>query len=142
MNTAQEIEALFKNLHHGIKTYGVKELNDAIVKVVYEKKDLSNEIDFVLNSVAEHYSITKDILLYSTRRGDYQQARQLSYCLLYFNLGLTLRHIATQIFGKHHRVVAIAVEYYKNLNERIPSDKKFIDNYKLQQGKLLEYIKK
>jgi chromosomal replication initiation ATPase DnaA len=140
MNTVAEIENLFKNLHHGIKIYGIKNLNDAINKVIHEKNDLSKEIDFVLDSVASEYGITKEILIHSNKRGDYQQARQLAYCLLYLDLGLTLREIAKDIFNKYHRVVAIAIEYHKKLDENHPMDKKFIESYKKQQEKLLNFI--
>jgi len=140
MDSVAEIESLFKNLQQGIKIYGVKDLNDAISKVIYEKNDLSKEIDFILKSVAKEFNITKHILIHSNKRGDYQQARQVSYCLLYLDLGLTLRQIAKDIFNKYHRVVAIAIEYHKALDEKHPVDKKFIDIYKKQQEKLLNYI--
>ena len=138
--SAKEIEILFKNLHQGIKIYGIKDLNDAIGKVLNQRKDLSKEIDFVLNSVADEFGITKEILIHSNKRGDFQQARQLAYCLLYLDLGLTLRQIAKDIFNKYHRVVAIAIEYHKGLDENHPVDKKFIECYKKQQEKLLNFI--
>lgn len=140
MDTSAQIESLFKHLQQGVKLYGVKDLNDAISKILYERNDLSKEIDFILNSVAVEFGITKEILIHSNKRGDYQQARQLAYCLLYLDLGLTLRQIAKDIFNKYHRVVAIAIEYHKTLDETHPVDKKFIDSYKRQQEKLLNYI--
>jgi len=142
MSDSADIEVLLKNIQHGLKVYGIKDLNEAITKVLYEKGDKSKAIEFVLNSVGEEYGISRQVLINSAKRREVQEARQLAYCLLYLNLGLSLREIAKDVFGKYHRTVAIAIEYYKGLNPKIPLDKKFIDTYTKQQEKLLNFINK
>jgi chromosomal replication initiation ATPase DnaA len=139
MNQHKDVEVLLKNIQEGIKLYGVKELNEAIIKTLYDKTDKFDEIEFVLNTVSAEFNITRQSLLKSKKHGTVQRARQISFCLLYFDLGLSLREIGN-IFDKYVRSVAIAIENYRKLNMQLKQDKEFLEQYKKAQEKILIFI--
>lgn len=140
MNNHKEVEVLLKNIQEGIRLYGVKELNQAITKALYEKTDRAEEIEYVLDCVSNEYKISRHSLIKSTKHYN-QKARQMAYCILYIDMGLSLRDIA-KIFGKYVRSVAIAIENYRKLNPNIKTDKQFIELYKSFQQKILLHLNK
>jgi chromosomal replication initiation ATPase DnaA len=139
MTEHKDVEVLLKNIQEGIRLYGVKDLNDAISKALYEKTDKGKEIEFVLNIVSNEFNITRHFLFNSKKHGHSQKAKQLTYCLLYFDIGLSLREIA-KIFGKYVRSIAIAIEKYRELSPNFPEDIEFLKLYKNFQQQILEYI--
>lgn len=141
MNDNKEIVTLLKNIQEGLKHYTPEELNDALVKVLSEKHDKAPEIDFILSSVASKYDISRRTLLKSSARGEIQQARTLAYCLLHINLGLSIRHIAQKIFvKKYHNSVAVAIKYYRNCDQKIPSERDFLQKYEALKIDLIRFI--
>jgi chromosomal replication initiation ATPase DnaA len=139
MNEHKEVEFLLKNIQEGIRLYGVKELNEAITKTLYKKTDKANEIEFILNIICNEFNFSRNNLIKSKKHGNIQKARQLAYCLLYFDIGLSLREIGN-IFSKYHRSVAIAIENYRKLNTQLKQDKEFFELYKKYQEKILLYV--
>lgn len=140
MKEHKDIEFLLKNIQEGIRLYGVKELNEAISKELYKKTNKSKEVEYILDTISEHYKITRHSLIKSKRHYN-QKARQMTYCLLYFSVGLSLREIA-KLFSKYVRSVAVAIENYRKLNPNIKVDKDFINTYKNFQEKILLDLKK
>ena len=142
MNENKEIVTLLKNIQEGLKHYTPEELNNALVQVLKKKHDKAPEIDFVLRSVADKFQISRRTLIKSSARGEIQQARQLAYCLLNLNLGLSIRHIAKKVFiKKYHNSVAVAIKYYRNCDTKIPSEKVFLAKYEELKDGLIEYTK-
>jgi hypothetical protein len=139
MNEHKEVEFLLKNIQEGIRLYGVKELNEAITKTLYKKTDKAEEIEFILNMICNEFNFSRHNLIKSKKHGTIQKARQLVYCLLYFDIGLSLREIGN-IFSKYVRSVAIAIENYRKLNTQLKQDKEFFESYKKYQEKILVYI--
>lgn len=142
MSEKSDLESLLKNISEGLKVYSVKELNEAIIECLNKKHDKREEVEFILNMIAGDYLISRRILIHSTARGRIQEARQLSYCLLHFNLGLPIRHIAKRIFSKWHNSVAIAIKQHKNLNVAIKHEREFKEKYDSLQTRLIEHITK
>ena len=140
MNENKEVEFLLKNIQEGIKLYGVKELNDAITKTLYKKSDKAVEIEFILDVVSKDFNLSRFNLIKSKKHGYIQKARQLIYCLLYFDVGLSLREIGA-IFGKYVRSISIVIENYRKLNPDFKIDKEFIELYKKYQEKITTNIK-
>ncbi len=138
-----DLETLLKNIQEGLQTYSVQELNEAIVSFLSKKHDKNAEVNFVLDEVAGMYSISRRTLTHSSARGEIQQAKKLSYCLLHYNVGLTIRHIAMRIFpNKFHNGVGVAIKEFRNLNEAIKFDREFKEKYELIQKKLMLFINK
>lgn len=140
MNENKEVEFLLKNIQEGIKLYGIKELNEAITKSLYKKSDKAKEIEFILETITIDFNLSRFNLLKSKKHGKVQKARQLIYCLLYFDIGLSLREIGS-VFGKYVRSISIVIENYRKLNPEFKIDKEFLEDYKKYQEKILTYIK-
>lgn len=139
MNEQKEVENLLKNIQEGLKLYSIKELNDAIIKSLYKKDEKSYIIDYVLNIVSDGEQISKRNLIKSNRRSNIQKARQITYCLLYFELGLTMRQIAN-IFSKYIRSISMPIENFKKLNLNLKQDIEFFNDYNKYKEKLKTFI--
>jgi chromosomal replication initiation ATPase DnaA len=140
MNEGKQVEYLLKNIQEGIRLYGVKELNEAITKTLYKKSDKGEEIEFILEMIAADFNVSRTNLIKSKKHGYIQKARQIIYCLLYFDIGLSLREIG-KIFGKYVRSIAVVIENYRKLNPDFKLDKDFLELYTRYQERILIYIK-
>lgn len=140
MTENKDIEILLKNIQEGLKVYTLKELNNALAEVLNKTHDKKDEIEFVLNSVMQHYNISYRILKQSHTRGVKQEYKQMAYCLLYFNLGLPIRYISSRIFLNWPTSVLTGIKKYKNLNPELKQDKKFLETYETLQKKLIKFI--
>jgi chromosomal replication initiation ATPase DnaA len=138
MKESKEVESLFKNIQEGIKFYGVKGLNNAITKTLEKKTTNTGDVDFILNMVCYEYNILKHNLIQSRKHGYVQKARQMCYCLLYFDVGLSLREIGT-VFNKYVRSISCVIENYRKLNPEFKLDEKYLTQYFNFQKRYLEY---
>jgi chromosomal replication initiation ATPase DnaA len=142
MPDKKDIEQLLKNIQEGLKKFTVKELNDAIISFLNKKDDKSLEIDYVLQIVSEEFNTSVRILKKQNIRGILQEAKQISYCILHFNLGLSTRYIADKVFGNWHTSVHTGIKRYKNLNPAIKQDREFQAKYELLSTKFIENFTK
>lgn len=136
-NHKSELELLLKNIQTGLKKFSIQELNEAIITFLNKKNDKSAEINHIMNIVCEEYKISKEGLKSKKARGTLQEAKQITYCLLHFNYGFSLRYISTNIFQNNHNSVAIGVRKLKNADPNHIIDKKFIEKYNKLQSKLI-----
>lgn len=136
-NTKNELESLLQNIQEGLKKYTIQELNEAIITFLHKKSDKSIETNYVLTIVSEEYNLSKQSLKSKRARGILQEAKQVAYCLLHFNLGFSLRYISQRVFFNNHNSVAIGVRKLKNADPNHKVDKAFIDRYKKLETKLL-----
>ena len=132
MNEKTEIISLLKNLQLSLKKYTIKELNEAMNKVLdsenKEQKDKEHQVALVLDAVCNQYSVSKQQLIHSKARGEMRQAKMIAYCILHFQLELPIRYRAKRIFYlKWHNNVGIAIKHHNNLNPQIKPDKEFIN---------------
>lgn len=142
MSNNQDIETLLKNIQHGLQRYSVNELNDAIIKALSEKHDKSQEIQYVLTIVCNEFNVSEYTLKNMKKRGALQEAKQLAYCLLYFNVGLTIKTIAETIFFNWQTSVAVGIKRLKKIDIEHKQDKEFFEKYNRLRNKLIKYIKK
>ncbi len=140
MSDKKEVENLLRNIQKGLKLYPVKDLNEAIITFLNKKNDKSIEIERVMVLVCKEYGISKSSLKSKNARGTLQEAKQITYCLLHFVLGLSIRFIATKIFFNWPTSVSIGIKKYKDGDINHKQDKKFIDKYLHLQSKLVEEI--
>ena len=105
-----------------------------------KKDDKTIEIDKVIGIVSKEYNVSRNTLKNKNARGTLQEAKQICYCLLHFNLGLSIRHIANTIFFCWPTSVAVGIKKYKNADEHHKQDKLFIDKYEKLQGILIQQI--
>jgi len=142
MSDKHEIENLLKNIQEGLKNYSVKELNEAIISFLNKKDDKTEEIDHVFSIVCEEYQTSPRVLKKNNVRGILHEAKQVIYCILHFNLGLSTRFIAERVFGNWHNSVHTGIKKYKEANPDIKGDRIFLEKYQLLSGKFIQTFTK
>jgi chromosomal replication initiation ATPase DnaA len=143
MSENKDFENLLKNIQEGLKVYSIKELNEAIIKALNKKHDKTLEIDYVLTLVATKYGISIKTLKQKNARGKILEAKQISYCLLNQNLGLSIRYIAEKIFFNWATSVAIGIKRYKNNSgKELFKNKPFVDSYNFLSEELIKHLTK
>ena len=140
MTENKEIEFLLKNIQKGLSKYSVSELNQALVEFISRKGERKEEIDFVKNSVADYYKIPVKTLMKAQIRGVQQDAKQVCYCLLHFDLGLNIRYIAKNVFFNWPNSVNTGIRRFNFLSPNIKKDKEFLSAYRNVQQKLAQFV--
>jgi hypothetical protein len=140
MKENEEVEYLLNNIQKGLKMYSVKELNNAIKKILTKKDEKIDEINYILNIVCDHFDITLTQLKKKGARGKIIEAKQTAYCLLHFKIGLSIRYIATKIFNNWPNSISIGIKRFKNADVKIKQDVVFMNNYNKLQEQLIVYI--
>jgi chromosomal replication initiation ATPase DnaA len=142
MSDKTEIENLLKNIQEGLKNYSVKELNEAIIDFINKKDDKTEEIDYVFQIVCDEYKTSPRILKKNNVRGVLHEAKQIIYCILHFNLGLSTRFIADRVFNNWHNSVHSGIKKYKLCDPAIKQDRIFLEKYSLLSAKFIETFTK
>lgn len=126
----EELSSLVKNIHKGLQTYGVKELNDALTSLLEKKSTKTKKVEVVFQCVCNEYDINLKQLLYSTARKITGEARPIAIALLHFNLGLTFRKISRGVFErKYYTFVANAIKRHKTLDVSLKQDREYKERY-------------
>lgn len=129
MSEKKEVEDLIKNLHQGLKKVGLKELNNGILKIIKEKNSKSDEVYYVLSIVCKEFDITLSSLKAKYPKGIIQDAKQVAYCLLHFDLHLTMRYIAEKVFQNWPTSVYTGIKRFKEGDPNHKADKDFLEKY-------------
>jgi chromosomal replication initiation ATPase DnaA len=138
-----DIQKLLKNIVEVLKHYTLPEFNDILVSVVNEKGDSHYAEKYILDLVCETYKISHRALIYSKSNPNVTKARQVTFCLLHFTLGLSTRYIAKQIFHfNHHNTVGSAIKMYKKLNPSLAPDRELKESIELLRDKVITKIAK
>lgn len=141
MEQKEQFRLLFKKLEEALKQHSIEDITNAVSEFLSKKTDKSQEINFVLDNVASDYGMTKRTLIHSNQRGQFSQARDVAYCVLYYNLGLPVRYISNSVIPrKSHVSVFNATKYFKSLNLEVKVDREFKEAYDRVSKKLAEFI--
>ena len=108
--------------------------------VLSDTHDKTEEIKYVIKIVCNEFSISEYTLKNMSKRGSLQDAKQITYCLLYYNLGLSQRYIANSIFFNWQTSVANAIKRFKKSDIQHKSDREFLEKYNLLKNKLAIFI--
>lgn len=137
----KDLVSLLSNVQEALKSYTVKELNDAILTALNQKHDLKKEVDFVVKTVANAYKIQPRTLMQSRARGDVQEARMVCYAVLHLDLEITARFIAKRVFNKYHNSVNDAIKRFRDLDpDKFSKDRAVMDRYKECRKQTIEFI--
>jgi predicted DNA-binding protein YlxM (UPF0122 family) len=143
MSDTKEVELLLKNIQQGLKCYSVKELNQAIISFLNKEDDKTEEIDHVFSIVCDEYKTSPRTLKKNNVRGLLHEAKQIIYCVLYFNLGLSTRYIADRVFFNWHGSVYQGIKKLKNCDANIKQDREFMTKYEKISSQFIEnFLKK
>jgi chromosomal replication initiation ATPase DnaA len=129
------LQNLLKNIQQALKKFTIKELNDYINNFMHDRQPKTTEIDFIFEIVCLDFKTTKSALLKPHIRGELNEAKQMIYCLLYFELGLPTRYIAAKIFDSWHNSVFSGIKKFRALDPKLKQDKEFLDKYELLLNK-------
>lgn len=140
MPETKDLEQLLNNIQKGLKKYSVKELNEAIVTIINKKHNKTREIDFIFEKVSSKFDVPIAILKAKGGTGKVQDAKQICYCLLHFDLGLSIRYIAEQIFFNWPTSVWVGTKRLKGIDLNVKTEIEFHDAYQNLQLKLINFI--
>jgi len=143
MQDNYEIEHLLNNIQKTLKIYSVKELNNALKNIInYKDSNKIKDISYSLNLVCEHYKITLSELMGKNNRGTIVDAKQIAYCLLYFDVKLSVKNISKNIFYNWRNSVYRGINRFKDINVSIKEDEMFLSNYNILKEKFIVYKNK
>jgi hypothetical protein len=139
----RDIGKLLKSIQEGLQRYSVQELNKAIAAILkkggYEQNSLN--ITYALQIVCDEYGISRYNLLHTKKgRGDIQDAKIIAYCLLHYNLGLTIRYIAKEIFKCFPNSISSGIKTIKDADSNLKHERELLERYKMLQQKLIDKI--
>lgn len=138
----KDIGILLKRISKSLEKISVQELSTAITAIL-KKKDNSEKsiyIDYALQIVCEEFNTSKFSLIKSNERGEMQDAKRLAYCLLHYDLQISIRSIASSVFDCYPNSIASGIKKLKNADVNIKHEKAFVEKYYSLQRKLIENI--
>ena len=140
MQDNYEIEHLLTNIQKSLKIYSVRELNNALKDIIsYKDSNKKDDINYSLNLVCEHFKITITQLMGKDNRGTIIDAKQIAYCLLYFDVKLSVKNISKSIFHNWINSVYRGINRFKDININIKEDEMFLSNYNILKQKFIVY---
>lgn len=134
----KQVETLLKNMHKVIKKHGIDGLNDALVILINQNSDNSEEVALVFKVASQEFNIEPKHLMLKHARGHLTDAKQICYCLLHNCLQLSVRKIA-KIFnlGNSFAVVFNGIDRLRKADPNFKQDKDFITHYENAKENLL-----
>lgn len=139
MADKKEVEILLHNIQEGLKRHSIEELNEAIIHFLNKKENKSEAIDYLFNIVSKEYNTNSLTLKKQNIRGELQEAKQIIYCVLHYNLGFSIRYIAKRIFfSKWHASVYTGINKLKNFDANIKQDREFMQRYEKINAQFME----
>lgn len=130
MAEKNEVVALFTVLSKALETHSAKELADGVTSILQEKKrNYSKEIETLFDIVCLEFKIPRMVLCTKNVRGNANEAKQIIYCILHFELKLPIRKIAVDVFSTWGSVIHKAIKRFQNIDESIKADHEFLTNY-------------
>ena len=84
MNTQTEILDFFREVQRVIKKHGLEKVLGQLRKIEIDCGD-GHEADvceFIISSTSNHYDISKDVMIYSNRRGKVAESRRMCFALM------------------------------------------------------------
>jgi chromosomal replication initiation ATPase DnaA len=142
MQENTEIEHLFSNIQKSLKVYTLKELNNTFKDIIDSKNNNSTDVSYALNIVCEHFKINSQQLMGKDNRGVIIDAKQIAYCLLYYEMNLSVKFISKNIFKNWRNSVYRGINRLKKLNINVKEDLTFSQNYTAIQSKLFKHKNK
>lgn len=141
-NPQEDLLSLIDGIVKAITSYNIspKELGDALIEVMERRGNKMPEINYVLDTVAADYAISRKVLREGTGR-EHSYARRFVYCLLYYDLRLPLAQIAEQVFGTPHvRRISEAISEFRTMDAKIKAHREFLTKYETYQKGLQDFI--
>ena len=139
----KQVETLLKNMHRVIKKHGLDGLNDALVVLINQNSDNSDEVAVAFKVVSKEFNIEPKDLMLKHARGHLTDAKQVCYCLLHNCLQLSVRKIA-RIFniGNSFASVFNGIDRLRKADPNFKQDMDFLLHYETAKTNLLTELNK
>ena len=139
----KQVESLLKNMHKVIKKHGLDGLNDALVGLINQNSDDTEQVALTFKVVSDEFNIEPKDLMLKHARGNLTDAKQICYCLLHLHLQLSVRKIA-RIFniGNSFASVFNGIDRLRKADVNIKQDKNFVVHYESAKETLLTQLHK
>ena len=145
MTDKSQLGVLLHNIQRGLEKYDIKDLNKAIVEFIdgddNDIKKRRQQINLTLSIVCDKYNLRKGVLMTKNVRHNAREAKEMSFCLLHFELGLKIRYIANEVFHCWPNTVMNGIRRFKNLDpENIKPDAELKQTYEYLQQRLAQRL--
>lgn len=139
----QEVETLLKNMQEAVKNLGVDGLNDALVVLINQNSDNSEDVAKIFKVVSQEFKIEIKYLMLKHARGHLNDAKQICYCLLHNILHLSVRQIA-RIFNIENSFASVfnGIDRLRKADPNFKQDKDFVQHYENAKINLLTELNK
>jgi chromosomal replication initiation ATPase DnaA len=132
-NQHQELQLLFTNISKGIKSFGsISEFNTQISSALAKNSKKNDVVNVVVSCVCNRFDVSP-ITLRNNHAGEtIAYARAICFCILHFELGLSMRNICKAVLeteNKSHATVYKDIKRFRTLNENLSSDRQFKKDY-------------
>jgi chromosomal replication initiation ATPase DnaA len=131
----------------GVKKFGVKKFNKTLVSVIvsneFENDKFTDKIDTIIKYVLNEYraySITKEDIFETKKRGEVTVARKMSVILIKSNIEISDKKLAGFFGGRCRQVVYNILAEYSKMDIENRLDAKFIDRYNRLDEKVKKYL--
>lgn len=142
MQENKEVEHLLNNIQKGLQMYSIKEFNTAIKGIIDNSGETKKDIiKYTLHSVCLNFKISMSDLMSKNNRGTIIDAKQIAYCLLYFQLNLSVKYISSSVFKSWRNSIYRGINRLKNINPNIKDDENFFKKYNTIKDTIEIYIK-
>jgi chromosomal replication initiation ATPase DnaA len=142
MQENKEVESLLTNIQKGLQMYSIRELNTAIKGIIDNSGETKKDtIKYTLHIVCMNFNISMSDLMNKNNRGTIVDAKQIAYCLLYFQLNLSVKYISTSVFKSWRNSIYRGINRLKNINPNIKDDDNFLKKYNTIKETIELYIK-
>lgn len=137
---------LLKNIKIGLENHSFRKI---VLNALDKKQNKKEETIFVLKCVAEKYNISVRSLVHGSAKHRLKDAKDIAYCLLHLEIGLSQRHIAQRIFFNFPTSVGNGVKRYKLVELNTSTDREFANtqserefrkSYNAIKEKLVQFI--
>jgi hypothetical protein len=100
----------------------------------YKKVEVRKTVNKISTLLGHTY---KEILSKKSSSHKLSDAKKITYQLLYFELGLSIRFIASNIFGyKYHNVVGKSIRDFKSLDSKLKADREHLEKYEYLKSQI------
>jgi chromosomal replication initiation ATPase DnaA len=137
----KEIQTLLNTISTALKTNSVDEVNHYINSAAKMKKGGEYALRLhILQLVGMKYELSIAAILNTKSNRKIVYARKVCYCLMHNVLKYKARYIASDVFKmKYHNTVSVAIQKYKQCNEKIKLDREFKKDIDELTEKALQY---
>jgi len=136
MSGNDNLDTLFTTIGKALKTSSPIEISGAINNFQKNKLPNREEVDKVIQLVADEYSVSVRSIMSSSSSSKTREAKFMVYSLLHIYLGISIRVIARTIFHNWHNSVNRAISYYNKCDPKIKQERDFLEMYKKLETKL------